>query len=397
MKKIIKILIIFLLPFSFINVNADTFDNVSSNNIILINLNDDKVIYEKNADDKVYIASLTKIMTAIVSIEQIDNYNKQILITNNMINNLANDLSVAGFTSGEVVTYYDLLYGTLLKSGADATQILAISLCGSTDEFVKLMNKKAKELNMNNTYYTNTIGIEIDNNYSTAKDVSILLKYALNNEIFKKIYTSDHYISTNKKHDMSGPLKYIKENNIDYIIGAKTGYTSKAGLCLASIAKYNDINYLLVTIGADHENKMQHIDDSREIYEYFFNNFEYKKILSKQDILVNLKTIYDEEYKVKSNEDVEVYLNKNINKSDLTYMFDGNKILNKSVKKDDKIGTYYIKNKDEILYSKEIFSPTDVKMNIKYFFKHNLIFLILLILLLILFINFIHKKRNNLK
>ena len=398
MKKLFNIFLIFMCFFFLINVKAEETINISSNNAILINLNDDKVIYEKNPDEKVYIASLTKIMTALVSIENISNFDEKILITSDMINDLSYDLSVAGFKSGEVVTYNDLLYGTLLKSGADATQILAISICGSKDEFIKLMNQKAKELNMNNTHFSNTIGIETENHYSTAKDVAILLKYAINNEIFKKIFTTKNYMSTNKKHDMNGPLKMINENGIDYILGAKTGYTSKAGLCLASIAKYDNVNYLLVTIGADHENKMQHIEDSKNIYEYFFNNFRYKKILSKKDILVNLKTIYDEKYTILSKENVEVYLNNSIEKNDLEHVYDGEKILDKTVKKSDKIGTYYIKKDNEILYSKQITSPVDVKMPINYFLKHNIVLIILFLLIIILIpISLMNKKKNNFK
>ena len=398
MKKLFNIFLIFTCFFFLINVKAEETINISSNNAILINLNDDKVIYEKNPDEKVYIASLTKIMTALVSIENISNFDEKILITSDMINDLSYDLSVAGFKSGEVVTYNDLLYGTLLKSGADATQILAISICGSKDEFIKLMNQKAKELNMNNTHFSNTIGIETENHYSTAKDVAILLKYAINNEIFKKIFTTKNYMSTNKKHDMNGPLKMINENGIDYILGAKTGYTSKAGLCLASIAKYDNVNYLLVTIGADHENKMQHIEDSKNIYEYFFNNFRYKKILSKKDILVNLKTIYDEKYTILSKENVEVYLNNSIEKNDLEHVYDGEKILDKTVKKGDKIGTYYIKKDNEILYSKQITSPVDVKMPINYFLKHNIVLIILFLLIIILIpISLMNKKKNNFK
>ena len=143
---------------------------------ILYNLKDDKVIYEKSPDDRVNIASLTKIMTALVAIENIDDYNKQIIITRKMLENLPNDLSKVGFKVGEVVTYNDLIYGILLKSGADATNSVAISVSGNIDEFVKLMNKKAEELDMNNSSFSNTIGIEGDNHYSTARDISKLLK-----------------------------------------------------------------------------------------------------------------------------------------------------------------------------------------------------------------------------
>ena len=398
MTKFLKCFLISIFIFfcTFIFVYAEEID-ISSKNVILYNLKDNSVIYEKNPDDKVYIASLTKIMTAIVAIENIEDLDQRILITGNMINNLANDLSKVGFIEGEVVTYRDLLYGTLLKSGADATDILAISISGSVNEFVKLMNQKAKDLGMDNSNFENTIGIEGTNHHSSARDLATLLKYAIKNETFLEVFSSKTYISTNKEHDMNGPLKYItdKDNiNFKYIKGAKTGYTSKAGLCLASIATYKGIDYLLVTIGADYENKTQHMEDSKKIYEYFFNNYEYKKIISKGDIIVKLNTVYGKEYDIISDETYESYLNKNITNEDLTYEYKGISTLGRDIRKNDKIGTFYIKYNDEVLYTKSITSPVTVKFDLLFFLKQNIILISLLgILILLLILAFRIKKR----
>lgn len=397
-RKLIDVFLIILSLFIGITeVKADDLDNISSKNVILINLNDDKVIYEKNADEKVNIASLTKIMTTIVAIENIDNLNREVIISRDIINNLSYDLSIVGFEIGEVVTYYDLLYGTLLKSGADATDTLAVNISGSISDFVKLMNDKAKEIGMNNTSFSNTIGIEGENHYSTARDISILLNYALNNDTFRKIFTTEHYVSSNNKHDMYGPLKYIKEYDMPYVKGAKTGYTKIAGLCLASIATYNNTNYLLVTIGADYENKKQHFSDQKQIYEYIFNNYEYKKIISQNEKILTLKTIYDEEYYINSMKDVKIYLNKNIEKEDLIYEYDGIELLDKKIKKGDSLGKYYIKYGDDILYSINVLSPVTVHMTLQYFIKNNIVVIGLIILIIILTILTLNKKRNNYK
>lgn len=396
--KYLKYLLISIFVFFFgsIITYADEID-VSSKNIILYNMNDDSILYEKNPDDQVYIASLTKIMTAIVAIENIDDLDQKVLITSSMIDNLANDLSKAGFSQGEVVTYRDLLHGILLKSGADATDITAISISGSVDEFVKLMNEKAKSLGMKNSNFENTIGIEGNNHYSSARDVALLLKYAIKNETFLKIFSTKEYTSTNDKHKMSGPINYItdpEKMNMQYVKGAKTGYTSKAGLCLASIATYNDVNYLLVTIGADYDNKVQHFEDSKKIYEYFFDNYGYKKIISKGDNIVKLKTVYGKEYQIKSDETYKSYLNKNITKDDLTYEYKGKSTLNKNVKKNDKIGNYYIKYKDKILYTKSIVSPVTVKFDLLFFVKQNIALVSLFCLVIILFVaTIVIKKR----
>ncbi len=396
--KYLKYLLISVFVFFFgsIIAYADEID-VSSKNIILYNMNDDSILYEKNPDDQVYIASLTKIMTAIVAIENIDDLDQKVLITGSMIDNLANDLSKAGFSQGEVVTYRDLLHGILLKSGADATDITAISISGSVDEFVKLMNEKAKSLGMKNSNFENTIGIEGNNHYSSARDVALLLKYAIKNETFFKIFSTKEYTSTNDKHKMNGPINYItdpEKMNMQYVKGAKTGYTSKAGLCLASIATYNDVNYLLVTIGADYDNKVQHFEDSKKIYEYFFDNYGYKKIISKGDNIVKLKTVYGKEYQIKSDETYKSYLNKNITKDDLTYEYKGKSTLNKNVKKNDKIGNYYIKYKDKILYTKSIVSPVTVKFDLLFFVKQNIALVSLFCLVIILFVaTIVIKKR----
>ncbi len=398
-EKILQFFFIVLILFMGItNVHADTLDDISSKNIILINLNDNKVIYEKNSEQVVNIASLTKIMTTIVAIENIDDLNKEVIISKDVINNLEYDLSVVGFEIGEVVTYNDLLYGTILKSGADATNTLAVNISGSIDNFVKLMNDKAKEIGMKNTSFSNTIGIEAENHHSTAKDISILLKYALTNETFKEVFTSESYISTNKNYEMEGPLKRFKDLGVNYVLGAKTGYTEAAGLCLASVATYDGVDYMLVTIGADYQNRRQNFIDQKQIYEYFFSNYEYKIVLSKEEEIITLKTIYDDEYIINSLEEVNLYLNNSITRDDLTYEYDGISLLDNKIEKGDFLGTYYIKYNGDVLYSVDILSPVAVNMTLQYFIKNNIVYIVSFILIVILLIIlFVNKKRNNYK
>ena len=401
MKKYLKYIIIFFISFLFVfNVYAEEFPNISSRNVILINMDNDEVIYEKSSDDKVLIASLTKIMTAIVAIENIEDINQKFVITSDMISGITSDYVKVGFKSGDVVTYNDILNGILLKSGADATNIIAISTSSSIENFVEKMNNKAKELKLDNTHFTNTIGMDDENHYSTAKDLSILLKYAYKNDTFKKVFTSANYTTTDNKYIIDGPLKYIHndEFKMNYVMGAKTGYTKAAGLCLASISNYKDKNYLLVVIGNDSDNKKDYFTDSKNIYEYYFNNYDYIKILKKDEIILKLKTQYDEKVKIKSKESVTKYIDKSIKKDDLTYEFDGDKILKKGINKKDYIGTFYIKNKDVVLYETKIYSPITVKMTFDYFINHNKIELIVLFILTILLIISLHKlikKRKN--
>lgn len=219
MKKIILFFLLLLFPFA---INAF---EIKSESAILYNLNENKVIYELYPDKKVSIASMTKIMTAIVALENIDSLDEEVVMTSDMFKTLKEqNASVAGFYIGEKVTYRDLLYGLMLPSGADAAQALAIKTSGGVDNFVNKMNQKAKALGLKNTNFANPTGLDDPKNYSTTRDVAIILKYALNNEDFKEVFNADKYITSNKKHTF---VATRNKYNFDasFITGSKTGFT----------------------------------------------------------------------------------------------------------------------------------------------------------------------------
>ena len=163
MKKLLTLILIFIV----FTVKVNALDlNISSKTAILYNLDNGEVLYEKNADEKVPIASLTKIMTALITLENIQDLNKQIILTNNDFEGLIEANAVtAGFTKGEIVTYKDLLYGLLLPSGADAAKALARNVAGSEEKFIQKMNEKVKELNLKQTNFSTVIGLDDENNY----------------------------------------------------------------------------------------------------------------------------------------------------------------------------------------------------------------------------------------
>ena len=182
MKRVLYLFFLFLI---LIPISTYALD-ISSKNAVLYNLNDDNIIYEVNKDERVSIASMTKIMTCLVALEKINNPKDKVVMTTSMFYRLAEEnASVAGFYIGEEVTYEDLLYGLMLPSGADAAQALAISLYGSVDKFVDRMNEKAKELGLKNTHFVNPTGLDIKGHYSSVDDVAIILKEALKNDTFK--------------------------------------------------------------------------------------------------------------------------------------------------------------------------------------------------------------------
>jgi len=252
-------------------------DNLHSPNAILVRLDDHNILMEKNGIEKIYPASLTKIMTAIVAIEILPDLQGNIELPNSMFRKLYKaDASMAGFQPDEKVRAIDLLYGVMLPSGAECCIGIADHIAGSEKKFVKMMNQKAKVLGMNNTHFTNSTGLQDDNHYTTVKDLSILLSYALQNKTFRDIFTSSHYstAATNKHPGgitfYSTTFKNIVNRVIDggKLLGGKTGYTDKAGLCLASLALKDGREYILVTVGAkgNHGSEQYNIDDAYDVY-----------------------------------------------------------------------------------------------------------------------------------
>lgn len=252
-------------------------DSLKSPYAILIRLDDHTILMEKNSEERIYMASLTKMMTAIVAIENLPNLQEKIRLSETMFQDLyKQDASMAGFQPGEKVWAIDLLYGAMLPSGAECCIGLAEKVGGSEKKFVKMMNQKAEELGMYNTHFTNATGLHNENHYSTVKDMAVLLSYALKNDVFREIFTSAYYSTqpTNKHPDgitfYSTMFDKLGDSSVDYgeILGGKTGYTQEAGLCLASLAKKGKYEYILVTAGAqgNHETEQYNITDAVAVY-----------------------------------------------------------------------------------------------------------------------------------
>ena len=213
MKKYFKLFLILLL-LNIRVVYAEEF-NITSDKVILYNMNDDKVLYELDSDKKTQIASLTKIMSVIVGIENNDNLDEEVIITKDALKGIS-DYTKVGFKAGNKVTVRDLLYGTMLPSGADAVNALAIHTSGSVSNFVNLMNEKALELGLKNTHFDNPIGMDSDDNYSTAKDMATILKYGLEDPTFLDVFTAREYtISSINVTVKTTLISYSKSYGLD--------------------------------------------------------------------------------------------------------------------------------------------------------------------------------------
>lgn len=248
-----------------------------SSSAILVDLKSGRMIAGKKPDMRIYPASMTKIMTAIIAIRSIPDLNRQITVPGDFYPYLNRmDASMAGFEPGETAYAKDFIYGALLPSGAECCLTLADYISGSESDFVDLMNQKARELGMKHTHFEDATGLQNRAHYTTVKDMSVLLQYALRNKEFKKIFESQTYTieATNKHPDgftiHSTMFQDMHNAGIQggEILGGKTGYTDEAGLCLASLADVGGHRYILVTAHAkgSPETPPYHIEDAVDIY-----------------------------------------------------------------------------------------------------------------------------------
>lgn len=255
-------------------------ENISSNYALLIQKEDGKVIWSKgNPSDKVWPASITKVLTALVALERITDLNQTFSMPLVIYQPLLDqNASMAGFWAGESPTMQDLLYGTILPSGAEAATALAIAVAGSEEAFLQLMNEKAAQLGMKNSNFTNVWGIYQENHYSTPEDLALLMQAALQNEVLTTILSTPTYTTAplsahpegvSMKHSVLTKPELFQ--NTDFLLkGGKTGFTDEAGLCLASFAEKNGKEFILITTGAMVTlANMQplHITDAVQIYQ----------------------------------------------------------------------------------------------------------------------------------
>lgn len=248
------------ISYSFPSKLADITLENDAKSIIIIDKSTDTVVAARNPHEREYPASTTKIMTLLVAVENITNWEDTFTMTYEITDPLyVEEASVAGFLNGEQVNMTDLLYGTILPSGADAAMGLAIKVAGSESEFVKLMNKRVKELGLKNTNFTNVTGLHNTQNYSSAYDMAIILDAALQNETCRKVLSTYQYTTAvTPQHpegiELSGTLfsyMYGTEPETATILGGKTGFVNESGYCIASYGKGNTTQneYIVVTMG----------------------------------------------------------------------------------------------------------------------------------------------------
>ncbi len=253
---------------------------------MLVSMDTGEILYENNIDKKIYPASITKIMTAVVMLES-GKYvpEAKIAMTEKILTMILGTGSVvSNLRAGEKITHKDLLYYVLMSSAGDCTYLAAELCSGSVEAFVNEMNKKAAELGLKNTHYANPIGLHDDNHYTTVRDIYTLTKYALQNKTFKEVCETARY--TVPATNMSGQrilstTNFLMDTTTNYYYqyakGVKTGFTDEAGRCLVSTASYNGYNYMCIVTGCP-GNQKYHFSESSSLYRWAFNNFSFKEI-----------------------------------------------------------------------------------------------------------------------
>ena len=248
-----------LLPVTAIDDAFDLGKNLYSTNYIFLDADTGQVLSAKKQDEQISIASLTKMMTVLLAIENSSSLNQTVTITDEMIDGLYEEqASVAGYVTGDTATVLDLCYAAAIPSAADAANALAIQIGGSFEKFYQMMNDKAAQLGMDHTVFKSAHGLDREGQYSTVEDVSKLLRYALQNPTFKEIFsTKEHTTQATTYYPFGIPLAstiwaYVDTYgyNLTNLSGGKTGYTLQAGRCIAYWATVNDMNIIAVTAGA---------------------------------------------------------------------------------------------------------------------------------------------------
>ena len=294
MKKLFKYIITLILIFSiFVSPTASAFQisgfELNAKAAMLISLDTGEVLYAKNENAKMYPASLTKILAAVIVLENTaDLDNTKIVTTKSALREISGTgASVIGLSVGEELTVRQALYCLLVSSGGDVAYVIAEHFGGATEGFMDMMNKKAAEIGMTASHFGNPVGLHDEQPYTTAADIALLTKYAMQYEALVEITSTARYqlAATNKSGARTlSTTNFLIDPSTNYYYkyasGINTGITDEAGRCVVSTASYEGYNYLCVIMNCDSSGGQRNeFIDSRNLYRWAFNNFEYKTLI----------------------------------------------------------------------------------------------------------------------
>ena len=294
-KKIILLTLTFIVAFSIV-CSAEL--SLKSPSAILVDGTSGLPLFEKNSHEKMYPASTTKIVTAILAIES-GGLEKNEMLTASFyaVNSIDYDSSKINLSEGEKMSFENLLYSLIIASANDAANVLAEYISKTPEDFVALMNKKVKELGCENTHFTNPHGLHDENHYTTAEDLSRIAVYAMKLPFFAEAVKMTKYTipPTNKMDEqrfLSSTNHLLEKGSkyyYRYATGIKTGYTSHAGYCLVACAKNDNEEYISVVLGGKPDDtETCSFTDSKKLLQYGFENHESYIAAKKDDIISSI-------------------------------------------------------------------------------------------------------------
>ena len=318
---------------------------------IVMEKNTNRVLYEKNASEKKYMASTTKILTAIIIIENCD-LEEKITIKKETVGIEGSSIYLE---EGEILTVKELLYGLMLRSGNDCAETLAVHCSGSISKFADKMNETAKKIGSINSNFVNPHGLHDDNHYTTAYDLALISCYALKNDIFKEIVGTKQIKISHTKREYDRILTNKNKLLSDYngATGIKTGYTKKAGRCLVSSAEKNGMELITVVL-----NCPPMFERSKELLNNAFDSYSLKTIVNSSNIIGFVTGRNQKEIPIYIKEDIRIPLNKKeVNDVKIEYEYPKNAY--KKLKKDDLIGFIKIFIKNNLIFQQKIYIMLD--------------------------------------
>lgn len=385
-KKIFTILITFtIILFTNYYSLANNTIELNASSALLIDNRTNKILYNKDANKRLFPASTTKIVTAIIVLEN-HSLNEEVTASYDAVMTIPSGYSTANIQIGEILTVEQLLELLLVHSANDSANVLAEYAGGSIDSFVSMMNTKVNELGLTDTHFTNPYGLQEDNHYTTSHDLAVIMQYCLKNETFRKIsgQASCAIPATNK----SEPRKYSSTNELliagnrnyyPYLIAGKTGYTSKAGGCLVSVAYNNNLELISVIL-----NSNDRFGDTKKLFNYGYSNFSLKNIVNEDDIITstNVKNAKknSQNLDLKVTENVPVLVNNNDNLESISPQIEINSNIEAPIEEGQNLGkvSYTVNG---VTYSTDLVATQNIEKSeiITYlFYGFGIVILILL-------------------
>ena len=433
MKKIISIfvsLVIVLSMIGAVSASAISFDcdvKTYSDSILMVNLDSEMVVFEKDADSKRYPASLTKIMTYIIVAEYFDDYNNtRIDIPQATITNLLNNgISCTGLEwhAGKSLTVTDMLYALMVPVGHDSATVLAdyITKQGGTD-FVQLMNDKATELGCKGTHFANPTGVHDANHYTTARDMYLITRYAMGLPLFSKICSTSTYYLEGDEYPITTTNYMIDSGRggdyfYTYATGVKNGTTDEAGRCLVSTAMYDGYAYMTVCLHAPYNYEKEDTEqycmiESADLYRWAFLNLEFVTQVTKDTPICEQKVEHawdTDSILLVPETDLNVILPGDFKEADVTITPDTSEPVSAPISKGDIITTATVYYKGDKVTTINLVSQEDVRVSLILYVSElvksvitSVWFLIAVLLVVILFVFYVavstsysKKKRSQ--